>query len=174
MITGSLFAHTRLKKMIDSNPTSTKTKISGGLAGVSGEYFVAAELSRRGFIATITLKNTKGIDILVSNHSATRTLGIQVKTNQGSRKAWVLTAKAEINEADNFFYVFVNLLGNNQLPEFYVVPGKIVATTIRKGHQQWLATPGKNGRMHNDNNMRMFGDPTDTYKGKWELLGLSD
>jgi hypothetical protein len=42
-------------------------KINSQLAGVSGEYFVAAELSRRGFIASITMRNTRGIDILAIN-----------------------------------------------------------------------------------------------------------
>ena len=41
--------------------TSGKFKISGINAGVSGEYFVAAELTKRGYIASITLRNTKGI-----------------------------------------------------------------------------------------------------------------
>ena len=39
-------------------------KLSKILSGVSGEYFVAAELSRRGYIASITLRNSRGIDIL--------------------------------------------------------------------------------------------------------------
>jgi len=38
-------------------------KPSSQLTGVAGEYFVAAELSRRGFIASITMRNTRGIDI---------------------------------------------------------------------------------------------------------------
>jgi hypothetical protein len=32
-------------------------RISSGLAGVAGEYFVAAELSRRGYLATLTQRN---------------------------------------------------------------------------------------------------------------------
>ncbi|MBN2094879.1 MAG: hypothetical protein JW727_02425 [Candidatus Aenigmarchaeota archaeon] len=56
-------------------------KLSSILCGVSGEYFVAAELSRRGHIASITLRNTKGVDILCSNAEATKTVGIQVKTS---------------------------------------------------------------------------------------------
>jgi len=32
----------------------------GGFSGVSGEYFVAAELSRVGYIASITLRKTRG------------------------------------------------------------------------------------------------------------------
>jgi hypothetical protein len=34
-------------------------KVSSILTGVSGEYFAAAELSRRGYIASITLRNNK-------------------------------------------------------------------------------------------------------------------
>ncbi|PIW68446.1 MAG: aspartate ammonia-lyase, partial [Candidatus Omnitrophica bacterium CG12_big_fil_rev_8_21_14_0_65_42_8] len=33
------------------------------LSGVAGEYLVAGELSRRGYIASITLRNSKGVDI---------------------------------------------------------------------------------------------------------------
>ncbi|MGB2998104.1 MAG: hypothetical protein WBC59_05650, partial [Phycisphaerae bacterium] len=47
------------------------------LVGVSGEYFVAAELSRRGYIASITLRNTRGIDILAANADASRSVSIQ-------------------------------------------------------------------------------------------------
>jgi hypothetical protein len=147
-------------------------KISGGLAGVAGEYFVAAELSRRGFISTLTLKNTRGIDILVSSSDAKKSIGIQVKTNQGSKKAWVLTAKAENFHAENLFYVFVNLRGVDLLPEFHIVPSEKVSTTIKDGHQKWLLTPGKKGQAHNDNNMRMFGDPNNEYLNRWDLLNL--
>ena len=43
-------------------------KVSSILIGVAGEYFVAAELSRRGYVASITLRNTKGIDINYAKH----------------------------------------------------------------------------------------------------------
>jgi hypothetical protein len=33
-------------------------RISGVLSGVAGEYLVAGELSRRGYIASIPLRNT--------------------------------------------------------------------------------------------------------------------
>jgi hypothetical protein len=147
-------------------------KISGILAGVSGEYFVAAELSRRGYIATLTLKNTKGIDILVSNSTAKKSLGLQVKTNQGSRKAWVLNSKAEQCHEDNLFYVFVNLGGSGGTPEFHIVPSRIVATEIKNSHQQWLDNPGRKGQKHNDNSMRLFADLESKYLGRWDTLQL--
>jgi hypothetical protein len=55
-------------------------KLASILCGVSGEYFVAAELSRRGYVASLTLRNTRGIDVLASNADATKAVGIQVKT----------------------------------------------------------------------------------------------
>jgi hypothetical protein len=61
-------------------------KIPSVLAGVAGEYFVAAELSRRGHIASISLRNTRGIDIIATNKEASRSVTIQCKTNQLTRK----------------------------------------------------------------------------------------
>ena len=57
------------------------------LAGIAGEYFVAAELSRRGFIASITLRNTRGIDIVVTNKDATKTVTIQCKTSRKKKRS---------------------------------------------------------------------------------------
>ena len=145
--------------------------ISSILCGVSGEYFVAAELSRQGYIASITLRNTKGIDILASNADASKSASIQVKTNRGSRKGWLLNKKAEDYFDDNLFYVFVNL-NDGQPPNFHVVPSKVVAATVKKGHARWLATPGRNGRRHKDNPIRNFWDREDQYLNRWELLGL--
>ena len=64
-----------------------RPSLSRTLSGIAGEYFVAAELTRRGYVASLTLRNTRGIDILASNADATKSVGIQVKTNQGSKQA---------------------------------------------------------------------------------------
>src|SRR5687768_8407075 len=100
-------------------------------AGISGEYFVAAELSRRGCVASLTLRNTKGIDVLASNADATKSVGIQVKTCQGSEPAWLLNVKAEAHSAENLFYVFV-CLPDRGAPSFYVVPRHVVANQVRE------------------------------------------
>jgi len=147
-------------------------KLPKGLSGVAGEYFVAAELSRLGYIASITLRNTRGIDILVSNATATRQIAIQVKTNQGSKPEWVLNKKAESFYADNLFYVFVNLKSPEERPDFYIVPSKVVADFVRSDHQRWLKTPGKGGQAHKDNPVRKFRDPERKFLERWDLLGL--
>lgn len=77
-------------------------KLTTILCGVAGEYFVAAELSRRGYVASLTLRNTRGIDVLASNSDATRAVGIQVKTNQSDRREWILNKKAETPLSTSF------------------------------------------------------------------------
>jgi hypothetical protein len=159
------------------------------LHGVAGEYFVAAELSRRGYIASITLRNTKGVDILASNVNASRSVGIQVKTHLGNRKGWLLNAKAENYSAPDLLYVFVRLPPDGNQPEFYVVPSKVVADAVRESFQWWLRTPGRRGQQRKDNSMRMFSDAAlqpihealnemgmaatvAGYRDRWDLLRL--
>lgn len=148
----------------------SELEISSGLSGVSGEYFVAAELSRRGYIASITLRNSKGVDILCSNDDVTRQFGLQVKTNRKSNREWVLNSKSENYFADNLFYVFVNLHGTSKSPEYFIVPSKVVASYIKETHNKWLNTPGRSGKAHNDTNMRKFTDINEKYLNRWDLL----
>lgn len=145
-------------------------QLPSGLIGAAGEYFVAGELSRRGYIASITSRSTEGIDILASNATATRQIAIQVKTNQGSKPEWVLSEKAERLYADNLFYVFVNLKSPEERPDFYIVPSKVVADFVRNDHQRWLEKPGKAGQAHRDNPVRKFVDSERQFLERWDLL----
>lgn len=149
-----------------------KTELTSLLSGVAGEYFVAAELSRRGYLASITLRNTKGVDILCSNSDATKTVAIQVKTNRRSNREWVLNQKAESFYAHNHFYVFVNLHDDKQQPDYFIVPSEVVARFVKDTHASWLASPGKNGRAHLDNTLRKFADLNEEYRNRWDFLGL--
>ena len=150
----------------------TNPKITPLLAGVAGEYFVAAELSRRGHIASISLRNTRGIDILATNAEASRSVTIQCKTNQLSRTSWMLNDKCESFASDTHFYVFVVLDGPLERPRFHVVPSAAVAGYVRNDHSTWLATPGRLGRAHVDTPMRKFDDRANEYLERWDLLGL--
>jgi hypothetical protein len=125
-----------------------------------------------GFIASVTLKNSKGVDILVTNETASKSVAIQVKTNQGDDTKWLLNKKAEMSASPNFFYVFVRLKDKTSQPEFHIVPSTVIAEETKSSHQKWLATPGKRGQKHNDSSMRVFVDSVGKYRGKWDLLGL--
>lgn len=143
--------------------------LSTGLSGAAGEYFVAAELSRRGFIASVTLRNARGIDILVARPNASGFLGIQVKTNQHSQRSWPLHEKVESASRPDLFFVFVNLHGSGE-PSYHVVPSSVVAEYCRSRHAAWLAVPGKDGRPHRDNPVREFKDVEGQYLSAWHLL----
>ena len=138
---------------------------------MAGEYFVAAELSRRGYIASISLRNTRGIDILATNAAASRSVTIQCKTSQ-SRNGWMLNDKCESFFSENHFYVFVALGGPLERPRFHVVPSAAVAKHVRDDHNSWLARPGRHGQAHVDNPVRNFHDRVNGYLERWDLLGL--
>ena len=142
------------------------------LTGVAGEYFVAAELSRRGYIASISLRNTRGIDILATNQIASHSVTIQCKTSQVYRKNWMLTEKSERFFARNHYYVFVGLGAADQRPTFHIVPSITVAKFIKASHQRYLGTFRKDGKKHADTSMRVFEDPNNKYLERWDLLGL--
>ena len=147
-------------------------KIESGLSGVAGEYFVAGELSRRGYLAALTLKNTRGVDILVSNSSASKACTIQVKTNQGHSEHWVLTNKADDFHSPGHFYVLVNLGTHTGQPEYFIYPSETVANYTKTSHQTWLKTPGKEGQARKDNTLRKFTIDNKDHLNRWDLLGL--
>ncbi len=147
-------------------------KLTKQLSGITGEYYVAAELSRRGYIAAITLRNTDNIDILTSSLSGEKVFSIQVKTTQNKRK-WPLGKKVEKDKTPNKFYIFVSISEDITIfPKYFIVQAKDLADNIYNGHKNWLKEPGKNGKKRNDSDMRQF-DPKYFPKNKllsWEKL----
>ena len=148
-----------------------RIKLHSTFSGVAGEYLVAGEFSRRGYIASITLRNTKGVDILVTNEKATKTVAVQVKTRYSRGTAWVLGEKAENYHTPNLFYAFVSL-NYGEPADFHIVPSKVVADFVRMNHQKWLKTPGKKGQLHRDTTMRTFRDDENRYHNRYDLIGL--
>lgn len=137
--------------------------------GNAGEYFVAGELERHGFTVAVPMSNTKDFDILVINRNNHKQFAIQVKTTRYKQKRWTLNKKNETLMGDNIIYFFVSL-NEMDIPEYHIVPSKIVAKTITKDHTNWLNSVGKSGKKHNDNNIRIFTDKEDIYLNKWDYL----
>jgi hypothetical protein len=142
------------------------------LAGIAGEYFVAGELSRRGWVASLTLRNTQGIDIVATNPTATKTVTIQCKSSRARSKRWILSEKSERFVAPNHFYVFIDLRGEHERPLYYIVPSTVVAQTIAKGHRDWLRGMTRTGKPRKDSSVRQFEAAKENYLERWDLLGL--
>jgi hypothetical protein len=154
-------------------PTQKPVRLTPAQSGSAGAFFVAAELSRRRYIATVTVRNARGIDLLVANPAGTRSVSIQVKTNQDSAKAWLLDDKAETLAAETLFYVFVNLNGQ-QAPSFHIVESAIVAEYCLRTHREWIAGVKRDGSPRKNTAMREFRDEESAYLNAWHRLGLDD
>lgn len=153
-----------------------------GIVGVSGEFFVAAELSQRGVVATMTLKNTPYIDILATNLEKGKSANIQVKTmSVGNNAGWRLTSKdEEPSKIYNHFYVLVDLQGLGKLPKYIIIPQKKLSIFLRNEHKKWLSGRKKDGSKRKDSSIRVF-DPNrkevcrkfaDQYRDNWAILDL--
>lgn len=149
--------------------------------GLTGEFYVLAQLMQRGHVATLTLGNTKGVDILVSNPELNRLFKVEVKTTErGPTRepqfsdepcyGWPMGVKHERIVDDNLFYCFVVLRGTEHLPRFFVVPSVYVALYVREQHAYWIRSRSK---PPNETSMRRFrimvSDPMG-FENNWDLL----
>jgi len=147
-------------------------KLESTLVGVAGEYLVAGELTLRGYLASITLRNSRGIDIIASNADGSSSVSIQVKTNSDGRKSWMLNKKAEEYYSENHYYVFVALHGLEQRPSFHIVPSKVVAEYTYSSHSEWLKGKKRDGSDRKDSSIRKFNDHENRYLEAWQLIKL--
>lgn len=82
---------------------------------LAGEYFVAAELYRRGFSVETTIGNAKAIDLFV--HKDNRIISVQVKAIQNKKNSgWRLMSNKIV---EGVLYVFVNL-NDQENPDYYI------------------------------------------------------
>jgi hypothetical protein len=159
----------RAREALDSRDVSP---FPTQLTGAAGEYLVAAELSRRGWAASITPKGVQRSDVLAQHAETQRVVAIQVKTAR-SGGSFRLNEKLETpTSADNEWVVFVALHeGEADPPEYYVVPRNLVSALIYVRHRSWLATPGRNGRPHKDTPVRnITAGQIGAYRNAWHLL----
>lgn len=137
--------------------------------GNVGEYYVAAELERRGYSVAVPMSNVPTFDLLAIDRSDySHQIAVQVKTSSNGKARWMLSKKDEDRSESNFYYVLVTF--KDSYPEFYIVPAKIISERIKDNHQAWLATPSKCGQLHQDQNMREFRDDAGEFKDRWDLL----
>ncbi len=100
------------------------------MTGMQGVYLVAAELTRLGFIVSITSRNARGADLLATDQAYRKTWSIQVKTSWRPVSNWPIGKHYKTEASDSHVYVFVNLRGESK-PDYYVVPSKVVANEGR-------------------------------------------
>jgi len=82
-------------------------KKSVPLIGSAGVHYVCAVLSMNGLIALPTVRNTKGIDIVVLDQEGSFMANLQVKTSHKKKTSWIIGDNYKQWLDDNNYYVFV-------------------------------------------------------------------
>lgn len=89
----------------------------------AGEYYVAAELNRRGAYAVTFAGNMPKIDIFASDFSLTRKVSIQVKSRL--KGTWQCSSKdvskCQPKDDETAFWIFVDLSEGRNPPDYYIV-----------------------------------------------------
>jgi hypothetical protein len=141
-----------------------------GLTGAAGEYYVAAELSRRAWLATITIKNSPGTDVLAQHLVTGVLVAIQVKT-AGPGNQFQLDAKCELGARQmNEWFVLVKLHETDRRPSFYVMPRNIVAGAVYAQHLEWLNRDRGDREVKNTSRRTLRTEHIAGYEDRWDLL----
>jgi len=85
--------------------------------GLSGEYFVAAELYRRGWSVGMTIGNAKAVDLFAEKDN--KRIAIQVKAIYKKKNVGFPIMRDKVK--DDCFYIFVNLNADKmESPDYYI------------------------------------------------------
>jgi hypothetical protein len=135
------------------------TRTSNNLVGTAGEYYVCAELCRRGYLALLTPKNNPLFDVIATNAAGTTSVSIQVKTRSvHNKQGWKLGAPlGPIDTPGVPFIVLVNLHGN-KLPDFYVYRYADFAFRVTEVFQNYISKPKRSGEARKDPGFRWFDE----------------
>lgn len=145
------------------NNTQVNTRVNRIKIGMTGEFFVLAQLFREGFEPAFTLGNAKGVDIYVSTRDDKPPYRIEVKTTTnktaksgifGENVEWRMSKKHVEISSPYLFYCFVQLRDKSALPRFFLVPSIEVAKYVRAENLFWWEKRGK--PVDEDYEMRMF------------------
>ena len=153
----------RVNVPADSGSTQSAT-IPKNILSLAGEYFVAAELSRWGFLASITYGSAKSVDIQVTNPANRRLVWIEAKTTQklrgtkdGDDARWVVNATqlgdsvegdpSASSEIGADFYVFVLIKPRaDGRPRYFIATREEVLEGVKQSRERYNARRASKGK----------------------------
>lgn len=142
----------------------------------AGEYFVAAELNKRGAFAVTFAGNMPKIDLLACNQNQSRTVHIQVKTKRGGN-TWhssiIGCQPMDPPEDEIVFWVFVDLGEWNTSPRYWVVPDWWIRDNIYSTHKAYVDRHGgKRARTHDSTHHSINESRLQAWLDRWDVLGI--
>jgi hypothetical protein len=150
--------------------------LSNNLVGTAGEYFVCAELCRRGYLALLTPKNNPLFDVIVSTQDGSKTVSIQVKTRSiQNKQGWKLGKDITFKRGNSGLFVALVNLEESGLPEFYVYEYDILADVVDRNYRTYMAKPKRDGTKRKDVGFRwhdanLFTRDDHSRKNNWKPI----
>jgi hypothetical protein len=161
-------------RILDQFPLPRKG--ANNLVGTAGEYYVCAELCRRGYLALLTPKNNPLFDVVVTNPEGTVAVSIQVKTRSvQNRQGWKLGRPSDLAATPGMpFVVLVNLLDDG-LPDFYIYRYSEFAARVEEVFKAYISKPKRSGEARKDPGFRWFDevnftDADRSRRNNWQLI----
>lgn len=151
----------------------------GALIGNAGEYYVVAELLKRGIVAALAPRNAPSFDILATKENHTVRIRVKTKSQEYSDWQWVAKKDSSIFRdlsEDEDFTVLVDLAMETKDLKFYVVPTHKIDEWLKEDFKKWVETPGKNNRPHDPTNkkrnlsQKKYANELNKYLNQWEKL----
>ncbi len=120
-------------------------KVDNSLIGAAGVHFVVSELSLRGLIALPTVRNTAGVDVVVTSPDGSWHANLQVKASKSKVGFWPIGQRYEGWSGDNCYYVFVRyLMTESRFEAFLESAGHVVTqcrqvmqASAQRGNKPW-------------------------------------
>ncbi len=151
----------------------------GTLVGNAGEFYVVAELLKRGAIAALAPRNSPSFDIFATKEN--KGVRIRVKTKSEEYDDWQWMAKKDgkifraLLEHDDFT-VLVNLTNETKDLQFFILPTHTLDMWLSDDFSRWVSTCGKNNRLHDPKNKKRcikyskYKDRLQDYWDNWDML----
>ncbi len=151
----------------------------GSLIGNAGEYYVVAELLKRGIIAALAPRNSPAFDILATKDDKTVRNRVKTKSEEMDPWQWSMNKKGyifrDIHETEDFV-VMVDLAQDTRNVHFYIIPTAVVNKILTDDFNEWLNTPGQNGWIRSKENPKRHlsykksSVIIQAYENKWDSL----
>ncbi|MCC6126019.1 MAG: aspartate-ammonia lyase [Pirellulales bacterium] len=146
------------------------------LTGVAGEYYVCAELAKRGYVAVLAPKNNPLFDLVVMNQEGTHSVSIQVKTRSSDNKqGWKLGKDIEHKHENSELFVVLVALKEEGYPDFYIYPHDELSGRVAGQYEEYISEVKRDGKPRKDvgfrwHDLKYFTDYDHSRKNDWILL----
>jgi len=157
------------------NIIDNKIRSNSNSINLVGEFYAMSRLFLEGYEASLTLGNTKGVDILLFNPKNNKQFRVEVKTSSsilnektfgGKNIRWFMNKKHEELNDDSLVFCFIFVDKKEKSYKIFFVPSKEVAEYCKWENKHWIEAEHKKP-IDETGQMRSFRIKLDE-SSKWE------